>query len=96
MAGKISRLGESCSKWGNHIKQVGFYEYGLSPFHQRLFAGFFTVGGKKFVGRMGKNLMYIVPPMLFFYSVASYADKKFEFYNRKEYLMSDAAKEAGH
>ncbi|KAI8849518.1 cytochrome b-c1 complex subunit 8 [Chytridium lagenaria] len=80
--------------WGGHIQQVGFYEYGLSPFQQKLFAGFFTVGGKKFVGRMGKNLMYIVPPALLFYSIASYADKKFEYYNRKGILMSDAGKEA--
>ncbi|KAJ3114521.1 ubiquinol--cytochrome-c reductase subunit 8 [Phlyctochytrium bullatum] len=83
--------------WGTQPKQVGFYEYGVSPFQQKLFVGFFTEGGAKFIKRTGKNALYILPPLFFFYSLASYADKKFEYYNRKEYLNSDEAKAAaGH
>ncbi|KAI8849517.1 cytochrome b-c1 complex subunit 8 [Chytridium lagenaria] len=78
--------------WGSSRLQEGFYEYGLSPFQQKLFTGFITEGGPKFIRRLGRQAMYIVPAGLFFYAMARYADAKYEFYNRKEYLMSEEAK----
>ncbi|KAJ3413084.1 ubiquinol--cytochrome-c reductase subunit 8 [Chytridiales sp. JEL 0842] len=66
-------------------KQVGFYEYGLSPFQVKPFAGFFNPGAGKFLSRTARQALVIVPPMLFFYGVAVWADKKFEYYHRKAY-----------
>ncbi|KAJ3155734.1 ubiquinol--cytochrome-c reductase subunit 8 [Geranomyces michiganensis] len=74
--------------WGNMSHQQGFYEYGLSPFHQKTMKGFFVPGIFKFAKRTGRQLMFIGPPALVFFTVKGWAEKKFEYYNRKAYLMS--------
>ncbi|KAJ3150686.1 hypothetical protein HK101_001948 [Irineochytrium annulatum] len=72
--------------WGDQVKQIGFYEYGLSPMQQKLFVGFFTTGAKKLAGRVGRLAMFAGPPFLLYYSLANWADKRYEYYNRKVYL----------
>ncbi|KAJ3299267.1 hypothetical protein HK104_009483 [Borealophlyctis nickersoniae] len=82
-------MGGSSNWWGAPMQhQVGFYEYGISPFHLRAFKGFFNPGAFNFAKRMGRNLMFIGPAGLFYYSLYTWATKKFEYYNRKEYLNS--------
>ncbi|TPX51629.1 hypothetical protein SeMB42_g00113 [Synchytrium endobioticum] len=80
--------------WGTPQEfQTGFYEYGVSPFQQKLFKGFLNPGLFKFASRATRWAIFVGPPCLFFYSLKGWADSKFEYYNRKVYLMSDAAKE---
>ncbi|KAL3897187.1 MAG: hypothetical protein SGCHY_003586 [Lobulomycetales sp.] len=84
--------------WGKFgIKQVGFYEYGTSPFHMRPFKGFLQPGLFKFARRMATHAPFILPPMAAYYALAVWADKKFEYYNRKVYLESPEGRAAmGH
>ncbi|KAJ3078495.1 ubiquinol--cytochrome-c reductase subunit 8 [Quaeritorhiza haematococci] len=78
--------------WGTpQIHQVGFYEYGVSPFQLKTFKGFFAPGIFKLTKRTARQAAFIAPPALFFYWLASWADKKHEFYNRKVYLFSEEA-----
>ncbi|TPX34235.1 hypothetical protein SmJEL517_g03081 [Synchytrium microbalum] len=80
--------------WGTpQVHTSGFYEYGVSPFQQKLFKGFLAPGIFKWASRWSRAALFIGPPFLFFYSLKQWADSKFEFYNRKVYLHSDAAKE---
>jgi hypothetical protein len=44
--------------------QSGFYEYGTSPYHLKLFKGFFNPGLSKFVTRIGKKAVIFAPPFL--------------------------------
>ncbi|KAJ3388277.1 hypothetical protein HDU92_001573 [Lobulomyces angularis] len=75
--------------WGNQgSHQIGFYEYGISPFHLKPFKGFFNPGAFNFFKRNSRNLAYIAPPFLALSFAVDWADKKFEYYNRKEYLLS--------
>ncbi|KAJ3301116.1 ubiquinol--cytochrome-c reductase subunit 8, partial [Blyttiomyces sp. JEL0837] len=74
--------------WGNLSHQVGFYEYGVSPFQQRVFAGWLNPGASKLFFRTARQAAFIVPPMLFFYSLAKWADGKFEYYHRKVHLKT--------
>ncbi|KAJ3021107.1 hypothetical protein HKX48_009202 [Thoreauomyces humboldtii] len=50
--------------------------------------GFLNPGLFKFAKRTGRQAMFILPPALVFVYVKSWAEKKFEYYNRKEYLLS--------
>ncbi|KAJ3177955.1 hypothetical protein HDU85_005672 [Gaertneriomyces sp. JEL0708] len=77
--------------WGNMSHQNGFYEYGLSPFHTKTMKGFFVPGAKNFFRRHSRNAAFILPPAAAAYCVATWAEAKFEYYSRKEYLMSAEA-----
>jgi hypothetical protein len=67
--------------WGKlGIKQVGFYEYGTSPFHLKPFKGFFNPGLFKLATRWATHAPYILPPMVFFYWLSIWADKKVYIY----------------
>ncbi|TPX68553.1 hypothetical protein SpCBS45565_g02997 [Spizellomyces sp. 'palustris'] len=50
--------------------------------------GFFNPGAFKLFKRTSRQAMFIAPPALVFFWVKGWADKKFEYYNRKEYLLS--------
>ena len=58
------------------IKQVGFYEYAISPYHLKVFKGLFNPGAASFIKRIAPQLVFSVPPLLTFYFLASWADKK--------------------
>ncbi|KAJ3047554.1 hypothetical protein HK097_011439 [Rhizophlyctis rosea] len=77
--------------WGNQSHQTGFYEYGVSPFHLKPFKGFFNPGAFKWFKRHSRLALFWGPPTLFYFSVKNWAEKKFEYYNRKEYLSQHAA-----
>ncbi|KAI9090811.1 cytochrome b-c1 complex subunit 8 [Phlyctochytrium arcticum] len=74
--------------WGNLSRQNGFYEYGLSPFQIRTMKGFFNPGAFNLMKRTTRQAIFIGPPALVFFAVKSWADKKFEYFNRKEFLLS--------
>ncbi|KAI9350027.1 cytochrome b-c1 complex subunit 8 [Zopfochytrium polystomum] len=76
-------MGGNLNTWGHQSKQMGFYEYGLSPFQQKLFKGFFNPGASKLMKRTGRQLLFIGPPFVLFYGLASWADSKFEQNHRK-------------
>ncbi|KAJ3033829.1 hypothetical protein HDV00_005794 [Rhizophlyctis rosea] len=78
--------------WGSQIKQVGFYEYGVSPFHLKPFKGFFNPGAFNLFKRWSRTALFIGPPGLAFLYIKDWSEKKFEYYNRKEYL----SKHHGH
>jgi hypothetical protein len=75
-------------------KQVGFYEYGVSPFQLKTFKGFFQPGAFNLLKRTGRQALFILPPILTFYGVAVWANGKYEYYHRKEYLFSEEAANA--
>jgi hypothetical protein len=54
----------------------GFYEYQVSPYQLKPFAGFFAPGAVNLARRTGSQLAFILPPALFFYFVASWSDKQ--------------------
>ncbi len=72
----------------------GFYEYGLSPYQQKLFKGWFNPGLFKLAKKGARQAVFIGPPCALFYLLSKYAESKFEYYSRKEYLMSEEA--SGH
>ncbi|KAI8807193.1 hypothetical protein BJ742DRAFT_337454 [Cladochytrium replicatum] len=85
----IARSGNEHLWWGSpQVHQQGFYEYGVSPFHIKSFKGWMNPGLGKWAKTMGKHAMFIVPPMLFYLGLQDWAIKKYEYYNRKEYLNS--------
>ena len=53
----------------------------------KLFKGFLNPGISKWAKIWGKKALLFVPIIAGFYSTAVWADKKFEYYNRKAYLM---------
>jgi hypothetical protein len=57
-------------------KQSGFYEYGVSPFQMRAFAGFFNPGAFLLFKRTTRQVMFLGPPLVVFYSLAKWADSK--------------------
>jgi hypothetical protein len=61
-------------------KQNGFYEYGISPYQLKPFKGFLNPGFPEFLKRTGRQLLFIAPPMVIFYSAAKWADKKVMFF----------------
>eukprot|EP00842_Homolaphlyctis_polyrhiza_P000505 jgi/Hompol1/1455/HPOL_005598-RA len=70
--------------WGTPMrKHVGFYEYGLSPYHLRPFKGFLNPGSFLLLRRTALQLAYIAPPAVIFYSIAVWADKQYELSRRK-------------
>ena len=69
------------SWWGTPLaKQNGFYEYGVSPYQLKTFKGMINPGLPQYVIRTGKQLAFIVPPMVAFYLLAKWADKKVDIY----------------
>ena len=40
--------------------------------------------------------MFIIPPLAAYWLLSSWADSKFEFYHRKEYLLSEEGLAANH
>ncbi len=71
-----TKMGGNTNKWGHLAHQSGFYEYGLSPFQTKAFKGFFQPGLSNFIKRTGRQAMFILPPMIAFYSLAKWADGK--------------------
>ncbi|KAJ3126681.1 hypothetical protein HK098_007287 [Nowakowskiella sp. JEL0407] len=70
--------------WGTpQLKQVGFYEYGVSPFQQKLFKGFFNPGLFKFAKKYGKQAVVVLPPALFYLWLSQWADAQYEANHRK-------------
>ena len=61
---------------GHLSRQNGFYEYGVSPYQLRPFAGFFSPGAANLARRTGGQLAFILPPALFFYYLAGWSDKQ--------------------
>jgi hypothetical protein len=45
---------------------------------------------------MRKQAMFIIPPLAAYWLLSSWADSKFEFYHRKEYLLSEEGLAANH
>jgi hypothetical protein len=70
-------------------KQVGFYEYGVSPFQLKTFHGFLNPGAFNYFKKMSRQAMFIFPPLTAYWLLSSWADSKFEYYHRKEYLLSE-------
>jgi hypothetical protein len=62
-------------------KQVGFYEYSVSPFQLNPFKGFFNPGASLFLKRTARQLAVIGPPALFFYYLAGWADHQVCMFN---------------
>ncbi|EGF77178.1 hypothetical protein BATDEDRAFT_92010 [Batrachochytrium dendrobatidis JAM81] len=82
--------------WGSPMsRQVGFYEYGVSPYHLKPLKGVINPGATLFLKRTGKQLLYIAPPVAFFYSIAVWADNKYEYNCRKAGIKA-AAEASGH
>lgn len=70
--------------WGHPIgRQNGFYEYGVSPYLQKSFKGFFNPGAFKLLKRTARQATFIGPPFLFFYFLSVWADGEFERHHRK-------------
>jgi hypothetical protein len=66
--------------WGSPMgNQNGFYEYGISPYQLKPFKGMLNPGLPQFLKRTGRQLLFIGPPLVFFYSVGKWADKKVFF-----------------
>ncbi|KAI8915061.1 cytochrome b-c1 complex subunit 8 [Entophlyctis helioformis] len=74
--------------WGSMSKQVGFYEYGVSPYHLKPFKGFFNPGAFQLLKRTGRQLLFIGPPVAAYYFIASWADKEYEKARRKGGAMT--------
>ena len=56
--------------------QVGFYEYGVSPYHLKPFKGFFKPGVANFMKRTFRQAIFIAPPGLAFYFLSQWANSK--------------------
>ena len=75
--GSIQSHWFSTTRWGSPQEyEVGFYEYGISPFQQKLFKGALNPGLFKFAGRATRWAMFLGPPFLFYYSLKGWADAK--------------------
>ncbi|KAJ3405879.1 hypothetical protein CcCBS67573_g00853 [Chytriomyces confervae] len=74
-------------KWfGNLSRQNGYYEHQISPFQQNLFKGFFNPGAKKFAFRLGRQALFALPPMAFYYYLSQWATETNNHYHTKAYL----------
>lgn len=63
--------------WGAPMaKQIGFYEYSMSPYQLKPFKGFFNPGFSNLAKRTGRQLIFIGPPLVFFYFLSGWADEK--------------------
>ncbi|KAJ3313832.1 hypothetical protein HDV04_001393 [Boothiomyces sp. JEL0838] len=67
----------------------GFYSYGVSPYQLKAFKGFLVPGFPQYVARTARQLVFILPPAIFFWQLAGWAKAKEEYYHRKVYLLSD-------
>jgi hypothetical protein len=71
--------------WGSPMsRQVGFYEYTLSPYQLNPFKGFLVPGLGNLLKRTARQALFIGPPLVFFYYASKYADKKWEMNQRKK------------
>ncbi|KAJ3075657.1 hypothetical protein HDU98_007341 [Podochytrium sp. JEL0797] len=53
-----------------------------------LFKGFFNPGAKKFFFRIGRQSLFILPPMAFYYFLGDWAIKQNNFYHTKAHLKT--------
>ncbi|KAJ2999478.1 hypothetical protein HDV02_002791 [Globomyces sp. JEL0801] len=52
-----------------------------------------TPGFGNWIKRTARQAVFIAPPLAFYYYLHIWADKKYEYYNRKEYLRTVEADE---
>jgi hypothetical protein len=57
-------------------KMNGYFEYGVSPYQLKPFKGMLNPGFPQYLARTGKQLLFIGPPLIFYYSLAKWADAK--------------------
>ncbi|KAJ3026913.1 UNVERIFIED_CONTAM: hypothetical protein HDU68_004837 [Siphonaria sp. JEL0065] len=79
--------------FGNLSRVNGFYEHQISPFQQNLFKGFFNPGAKKFAFRIGRQSLFILPPLAFYYFLGDWAVSKNNYYHSKAYLKTQEGAE---
>lgn len=60
-------------------RQNGFYEYGVSPYQLKTFKGMLNPGLPQYILRTAKQLVFVAPPLIGFYSLAKWADAKVNF-----------------
>ncbi|KAJ1648797.1 ubiquinol--cytochrome-c reductase subunit 8 [Dispira simplex] len=64
-------------------KQRGIVSYRLSPYEQRVFAGFFKKGFFNIIRRFSAQVLYVGPPAALAYLTYSWAKKRNAYVNSK-------------
>lgn len=79
--------GKTYIGWWGHLgslPQKGIVTYSLSPYAVRPMAG--TITKQIFNGarRAGRASIFLIPPVIIYYSVTTWAKERNEYYNSKE------------
>ncbi|KAL2914333.1 hypothetical protein HK105_206105 [Polyrhizophydium stewartii] len=64
-------------------RQVGIYEYGVSPYHLKPLKGLFNPGIGNNIVRNARMALFVLPPFAAYYSLSVWADKTYEKSLRK-------------
>ena len=70
--------------WGNLIYARHIITYSISPFEQRVFAGFFTQGPINMFRRAMEEAPFAVPPIICGYLIYYFASRKHSQLQRKQ------------
>lgn len=71
-------------KWGAVLRDMRYVaQYRLSPYEQRVFAGFFSDGAPNLVRRFFDQVYFVLPGFLGFVGVYYWMEKKYYEVNRK-------------
>jgi len=89
-----TKHGQYLGPWGNigSQPQKGITSYSISANRQRPLAGTLNAAVFNSWRRFKAQVLYVVPPMLIFYTTYQWAVKQNEYLNSKEGRMAEGAK----
>ncbi|XP_063934410.1 cytochrome b-c1 complex subunit 8-like isoform X2 [Zophobas morio] len=71
-------------KWGYFQHARGIVYYAISPFEQRVFAGFWKKQADIWSTRIRENFFYVVPPYALMFAVMIWAEAEYKRIHRKD------------